>query len=247
MTPTPISRIVLGPLVALVALTTCAAGAAPAAPVPDEPAAATAVRLLASSADARHATGRRATVDEDALVPALSPGFAPWTCRVSRTGPVCRGELHLELDWVPADLPCDVPVWNRQLVDRTQTRYHDDEGLNWFRTFRTTNRDEFSTSPVGPATGSVVTRSRFVETFDVPGDDRTITVTSEGVLWDVRPATGRSLFRVVGTLIEPYDAPPTFSGRVMLHGVTSRHHDVPLSTVLDDERFGALLCEAATG
>lgn len=203
--------------------------------------------LAPASASVSHGNRSGGVVVED-LVPALSPTFAPWTCRSARTGPVCRGERHLNGAWEPAGLPCAVPVWNKQVSDRTQTRYYDHDNLNYFRRFRTRDVDYFSTSPTGEHAGSVSTRVRFFETFGVRGDDKTITVTTKGILWDVRtPEGGRPLFRVVGTLVEPYNAPATFSGVVMLDGVTTHYRNVPLSTFLNDDMFLALLCRSAIG
>jgi hypothetical protein len=54
-----------------------------------------------------------------------------------------------------------------------------------------------------------------------------MTQTTHGVLWDLRPAQGPPLHRVVGTLVEPYHGEATFSGQVTVDGVPTRYHDVP--------------------
>ena len=48
----------------------------------------------------------------------------------------------------------------------------------------------------------------------MPGDDRTRTIITQGVLWDIRSAQGAAVWRAVGTLVEPPDAVGTFSGHV---------------------------------
>ena len=106
--------------------------------------------------------------------------------------------------------------------------------------------DYLSTSPTGPASASISTNVRFFETFDVLGDDQTLTITSNGVLWDLRSSQGSAIFRAVGTLVEPYDATPTFSGQVTIEGESTRYDDEPLETFLTDEIFVEALCQAAT-
>jgi hypothetical protein len=46
--------------------------------------------------------------------------------------------------------------------------------------------------------------------------------------------------------VEPYDGDATFSGRVTVDGVTTRHVDVLLDDILDEDEFFANLCRAAT-
>ena len=185
-------------------------------------------------------------VDESRLVPALSPTFVPWTCKMKSTGPVCGGERHLFSDWAPADIPCDVPLWNSRVEHRYQTRYYDHDYLNYDRTFRTNDVDYFSTSPIGPATATIKANIRFVEPFAVRGDDQTVTVISHGTLWDIRSTQGAAVFRAVGTLVEPYDAPPTFSGHLTVEGVTTTYRNAPLDAIIDDASFFGWVCEAAT-
>lgn len=91
------------------------------------------------------------TVDEAVLVPSLSTSFAPWDCKATRTGPVCSGERHLDLAPAPMDLPCDVPLWAAYSEDRHQTRYYDEDNLNYFRTFRTRHVDSLTRRRQAPA------------------------------------------------------------------------------------------------
>jgi len=210
----------------------------------------TAVGLALATCATLHATAvasaSPAEVDRSRLVPALSPTFVPWTCTMKMTGPVCDGERHLFSDWAPADIPCDVPLWNSRVEHRYQTRYYDHDYLNFFRTFRTNDVDYFSTSPTGPADATIKANIRFVERFAVPGDDQTLTVISHGTLWDIRSAQGPAVFRAVGKLVEPYAAPPTFSGHVTVDGVTTTYLDAPLDAFFDDAHFFSWVCEAAT-
>lgn len=180
-------------------------------------------------------------------MPALSPTFAPWDCKAKRTGPVCTGERHLRHDWAPVDdASCDVPIWGSRVEDRYQTRYYDHDYLNYYREFRTNDVDYFSTSPTGPATAQISSTVRFFETFDVRGDDQIMTIITKGATWDLRPAQGPALFRVVGTLVEPYNAAATFSGQVTINGKSTRYDDAPLEEFFSEEFFLATLCQAAT-
>ena len=181
-------------------------------------------------------------VDESRLVPALAPGWGQWACNLRATGPVCSGERHQRTGVAEADLPCDVPLYSRFTSDRYQTRYYDHDDRNYFRTFRTTDLDEMSTSPEGPVTATIRGHVRFVETFDVPGDDRTRTITSVGTLWDVRRVDGASLLRVVGTSVEPYNGAATFSGRVTTASGTEHYDEVSLDVPI--ELFFVAACDA---
>jgi hypothetical protein len=186
-------------------------------------------------------------VDESQLVPALSPTFAPWDCKLKKDGPVCTGAWALDTGWEELDdIPCEAPLWIRTVQDRHQTRYYDHDGLNYFREARTNDIEYLSTSPTGWPTATLRTNARWTQTFGVRGDDRTMHQTTHGVLWDLRPAQGPALFRVVGTLVEPYDGDATFSGQVTVEGVPTRYHDVPLDDILDEDEFVANLCRAAT-
>ena len=175
-------------------------------------------------------------------MPALAPGWGEWRCHLRATGPVCSGERHQRIGWAEADLPCDVPLYSRYTSDRYQTRYYDHDYRNYFRRFRTTDLDEVSTSPEGPVTATIRGRVRFVETFDVPGDDTTRTITSIGTLWEVRRVDGAPLLRVVGTLGRAVQR----SGDVQRpdhHGSGTEHYqDVSLDVPI--ELFFVAVCDA---
>jgi hypothetical protein len=186
-------------------------------------------------------------VDKSRLVPSLSPTFTPWRCKAKQSGPVCTGERHLTFGWEPTDFPCSVPVYGARDERRRQTRFYDWNYLNYDRSFETNDVDWFSTSPAGPATGSIATTIRFKEHFGVPGDDTTRTIVSDGVLYDIRAADGPALWRAVGTLVEPPGEVGTFTGRVTDHGVSTPYVDAPFPQVLPDDTFVSVVCEAATG
>jgi hypothetical protein len=209
-------------------------------------AAASTLVLFAMSGTAR-AQAPPDSIDEARLVPSLSPTFAPWVCQAKQSGPVCTGERHLTFDWELTDFACAVPVYNARDERRRQTRFYDWNYLNYTRSFESNDVDWFSTSPGGSATASITTTVRFREPFMVSGDDSTITITTDGVLYDIRPAQGAPLWRAVGTLVEPPDEVGTFTGHVTDHGVTTRYVDAPFVEVLPDDTFASLVCEAATG
>jgi len=81
----------------------------------------------------------------------------------------------------------------------------------------------------------------------VPGDGAAVTVTTQGVPWDIRSSTGRATFRAVGTLVEPPGEVGTFTGHTTVDGVTTRYTDAPLTEVLPDEAFVDHVCRAVTG
>ena len=187
-------------------------------------------------------------VDESRLLPALSASFAPWDCKLKATGPVCTGERHLTSDWEPSpDFACSVPLWGARTENRYQTRFYDGVYRNYDRTFRTNDTDFLSTSPTGPATATIESHTRFTEPFAVPGDDSTRTIITSGTIWDIRPVSGAPIFRAVGTLVEPYDGPATFTGHVTIDGVTTRYVDAPLESFFTFESFTEWVCRAATG
>ena len=126
--------------------------------------------------------------------------------------------------------------------DRYQTRYYDHDDRNYFRRFRTTDLDEMSTSPEGPVTATIRGQVRFVETFDVPGDDGTRTITSIGTLWEVRRVDGAPLLRVVGTSVEPYNRAATFSGWIITGSGTEHYQNVSLDVPI--ELFFVAVCDA---
>jgi hypothetical protein len=185
-------------------------------------------------------------VDESRLVPSLSASFAPWDCKLKRTGPVCTGERHLFDDWAPVDWPCSVQLYNQREENRFSTRYYNHDYLNYDRRLRSNDVDRFSTSPDGPAQATISTTIRFQEPFAVPGDDSTFTVITEGVIWDIRGDSGPAVFRAVGTLIERPDGTSSFTGHVTDHGVTTRYVGAALDAFYSDEALFAAVCEAAT-
>lgn len=204
--------------------------------------------FAALQAPASALAGAPPPVDEDRLVPALSSSFAPWTCMTRQDGPVCKGERHFSGAWEPADLPCgDTQIWARGESHRYQTRYYNQDYLDFHREFRTRDTDYFSTSPTGPATATISTNVSFSETFATPGDDSTRTIVSNGVLWDIRSAQGSAVWRAIGTLVEPPDAVGTFSGHVTTGSHTTRFDSAPLPEVLSDDTFVAAVCTAAVG
>ncbi|MCY7363824.1 MAG: hypothetical protein LH469_00635 [Frankiaceae bacterium] len=204
--------------------------------------------LLAVLTPVSSAQATPSTVDESRLQPALSPAFAPWDCKLKTTGPVCTGERHLEGNFgIIEDFGCSVPLWNTFTSDRYQTRYYDQDYRNVDRSFRTKDTDFLSTSPTGQGAATIDTHVRFTEPFAAPGDDTTRTIISSGTILEVRPVTGPALLRIVGTLVEPWNASATFSGNITVDGVTTRYADVPYDSVFTFELFADAVCRAATG
>lgn len=186
-------------------------------------------------------------VDQSLLVPTtLDSSFAPFVCKAKRTGPVCTGERHLVDDWALTDWPCAVPVYGARTEDRWTTRYYNPDYLNYDRRFRSHDVDYLSTAATGPATATISANVRFREPFAIPGDDSTITVITRGTIWNIRSAGGKPIFRAVGTLVEPPDAGPTFTGRVTVDGITTRYHDAPLESFFSDDAFVGWVCRAVT-
>ena len=91
-------------------------------------------------------------------------------------------------------------------------------------------------------TATIRARVRFFETFDVPGDDATRTITSTGTLWEVRRIDGSRLLSVVGTSVEPYNGPATFSGRITTASGTQNFENVSLDVPI--ELFFVAVCDA---
>ena len=114
------------------------------------------------------------------------------------------------------------------------------------REFRTNDIDYLATSPTGPATATISTNVRFNETFAVPGDDRTRTIITHGLLWDIRSIQGSAAWRAVGTLVEPPDGVGKFTGHVTDGARTTQYVDAPLGDVLSDDTFIGAVCAAAT-
>ncbi len=204
--------------------------------------------LAAALLPAPAAASEHKMVDRSRLQPVLNPRFDPWDCKLKQSGPVCTADRHLYGDWELTDLPCAVPVWSARTEHRYQTLFFDDQYRNYHRKNRTNDIDEFRTSAGGPATSAVTTTVRYFYTFGVPGDLSTVTLTTEGVIWDLRRDRGPALFRAVGTLVEHFNGEPaTFSGVVTIKGEHTRYENEPLETFFSDELFVSWLCEAATG
>jgi hypothetical protein len=203
--------------------------------------------VLAVGAMAPVHAGAPTEVDQSLLVPTtLDSSFAPFVCKDKRTGPVCTGERHLVDDWALADWPCDVPVYGARTEDRWTTRYYNQDYLNYDRSFRSHDVDYLSTAPDGPATATISANTRFREPFAIPGDDATFTVITSGTLWDIRSVGNEPTFRAVGTLVEPPDQGPTFTGHVTVDGVTTSYDDAPLEAFFTDEAFVGWTCRAMT-
>lgn len=79
----------------------------------------------------------------------------------------------------------------------------------------------------------------------MPGDDTTFTVITHGLLYDIRSTTGRSVFRMVGTLVEPPGEVGTFTGHTTADGTTTRYAGASFSAVLPDDVFVDAVCRAA--
>ncbi len=187
-------------------------------------------------------------VDQSLLVPTtLDSSFAPFTCRVRASGPVCTGERHIREDWAPWDFPCHVQLYGRSVRDAWSTRYYDDDYLNYDRFVRQRDTDYLSTSPQGPATATIVNNVRFREPFAVPGDDSTFTVITQGIPWEIGPVGGPAILSVVGTLVEPPGEVGTFTGHKTYDGVTTSYVDAPLDEALPEDEFLDAVCRAATG
>ena len=160
---------------------------------------------------------------------------------------MCTGEWDEVTGWQPFDFSCDVPVYGSSHIQRRSTRYYDWEHLNYERYVHQNDRDELSTSATGPATATITARTRFSESFAVPGDPSSITVITTGVPLDIRPVQGAPVLRLVGTIVEPPGEVGTFTGHVTFRGVTTHYDDAPLPEVVSDEGFVSAVCEAVTG
>lgn len=203
---------------------------------------------IACAVPAAAVADRPPEVDQSLLVPStLDSAFAPFTCRLRPTGPVCTGERHLDTGWAPVDLPCHVPLHNRYVSDRWSTRYYDHDYLNYDRRVRMHDVDHFSTSPGGPTSATITSHVRFFEPFAVPGDASTSTVVTTGTIWDVGPVGDPSILRVVGTSVEPPGEVGTFTGHVTRDGVTTRYEDATLDEAMSEDDLFEAVCRATTG
>jgi hypothetical protein len=175
-------------------------------------------------------------VDLSRLVPSLSPTFTDWSCVATGTGPVCRGERLTEVAWEPTDeIPCVRPVYH-QLTDlRRQTRYYDENYLNFFRRFHLVQTEYWSLSPTGEDAVVISSNVTFTETYVVAGDDATRTIKSNGVLFQLKDTRGGVILQWSGAILEP----PGGDLEVIGGNVNSAK-----SFLKDPEAFLAATCEA---
>jgi hypothetical protein len=143
-------------------------------------------------------------VDLSRLVPSLSPTFTDWSCVATGNGPVCRGERLIETGWEPTDeIPCARPVYH-QLTDlRRQTRYYDENYLNFFRHFHIASTEYWSLSPTGEDAVAITSNGNFTETYVVAGDDGTRTIKSNGVIFQLKDTRGGVILQWSGAILEP--------------------------------------------
>lgn len=160
----------------------------------------------ASAATAQASLAAQGTghdVDVSLLVPLLSPTFTNWKCVSTGTGPVCSGDRLIESDWEPTDLPCSQVVYSRLRQYRTQTRYYDQNNLNYSRRFHQDAPEYFSLSPTGEGAVVVVdAHSNWTETFGIRGDGSTITIDGFGMLFKLKDTRGGVLRQWAGHTLE---------------------------------------------
>jgi hypothetical protein len=197
---------------------------------PSFPGSATADPVFAASPSADH------DVDVSLLVPLLSPTFTNWTCVATGTGPICRGERLVDSGWRASDFPCTQLVYEHSTDYRTQTRYYDENYLNYFRRFHMDAPDYLSLSPTGEGTTVVIdAHLNFIETFGVPGDDQTLTVKTEGLLFQLKDTHGGVILQWSGSILEP------FGGDLEIIG---GNVNSVKSFVSDPDAFLAAVCHA---
>ena len=188
MTRTPVAILALAGLIA------CDSPTRPAEPLSSPPSAAGTLAAVKPDHD----------VDVSRLVPLLSPTFTNWRCVATGQGPVCSGDRLLESGWLPSDFPCSLPVYTRFRQYRTQTRYYDEDYLNFFRRFHQDAPEYFSLSPTGNGQVVVIdTHSNWTETYVVPGDDQTRTIETFGLLFKLKDIHGGVLRQWSGQITEP--------------------------------------------
>src|SRR5262245_51715069 len=143
-------------------------------------------------------------VDISRLVPLLSPTFTDWTCVATGNGPVCRGERLIETGWEPtAEIPCAEPVYHQFTDFRRQTRYYDEDYLNFSRLFHLAQTEYFSLSPAGEDAVVISGTVNFTETYVVAGDDATRTIKSNGLLFQLKDTRGGVILQWSGAVLEP--------------------------------------------
>jgi hypothetical protein len=94
-------------------------------------------------------------------------------------------------------------VYSRLREYRTQTRYYDEENLNFFRRFHQDQAEYFSLSPTGDGPVVLVdAHNNWTETYIVPGDDQTRTIETSGLLFKLKDVHGGVLRQWAGQIIE---------------------------------------------
>jgi hypothetical protein len=142
-------------------------------------------------------------VDISLLVPLLSPTFTNWKCVSTGHGPNCSGDRLLESDWEATDLPCSQTVYSRFRQYRTQTRYYDEDNLNFFRRFHQDAPEYFSLSSTGDGPVVVVdAHSNWTETYVVAGDDQTRTIEGVGMFFKLKDTHGGVIRQWSGHILE---------------------------------------------
>ena len=192
---------------------------------------------LAAVGVAAPATAARPVVDPSAMVPALNPAFAPWTCLAAGQGIVCRGATESTYAQEPVGLDCgsgDVVVSGSGREH--MTRWHTADGL---ATKTVVNlaypADVFSLAGVtdGPAVTIRGHWNRHYE-YPVPGDRQSRVMTEVGAIYLVnQPGRGLVLQDTGSVTYEP--------GREF-EVVASRHgiHD----TLDDPAAVDTVICDA---
>ena len=174
-------------------------------------------------------------VDLSRLVPLLSPTFTDWSCVATGTGPVCRGERLIATAWEPTDeIPCARPVYHQLTDFRRQTRYYDENYLNFFRRFHLVQTEYWSLSPTGENAVVISSNVTFTETYVVAGDDATRTIKSNGVLFQLKDTRGGVILQWSGATLEPPGDLEVIGGNA----------NSAKSFLKDPEAFLAATCEA---
>jgi hypothetical protein len=174
-------------------------------------------------------------VEVSRLVPLLSPTFTNWSCVLTGNGPVCRGERLIDTGWELSDFPCASPVYHHFIDFRRQTRYHDEDYLNFFRRFRLDQAEYFSLSPTGEHPLVIRAQVNFTETYVVPGDDQTRTIKGNGLLFQLKDTRGGVILQWTGATLER----PGVDLEVLAGNVNSVK-----SFLKDPEAFLAATCHA---
>jgi hypothetical protein len=142
-------------------------------------------------------------VDQANLMPALDPGFAPWSCVKTGQGTTCKGGYTETYEGVGTGLLCaGEEVVVAGTIREQATRWFDAEG----RATRSSTRvdapaDELSLPSAGD--GRVVTNvSHFSRhrQYATPGDPGTSVLTEVGLIYSIRGSDGSVLLQDAGTV-----------------------------------------------